>query len=67
MQVHTDEERVSTTFADKDMRTTFDPDRVVIEKRDGTPIESRNESERSFEDQPPGAPWDDIHVVTLSP
>jgi hypothetical protein len=49
------------------MRTTFEPDRVVIEKRDGTPIESRNESERSFEDQPPGAPWDDIHVVTLSP
>jgi hypothetical protein len=67
MQVHTDEERVSTTFADKDMHTTFEPDRVVIEKRDGTPIESRNESERSFEDQPPGAPWDDIHVVTLSP
>jgi hypothetical protein len=27
----------------------------------------RNESERSFENQPPGAPWDDVHVVTLSP
>jgi hypothetical protein len=33
MQVHTDAERVSTTFADKDMRTTFEPDRVVIEKK----------------------------------
>jgi hypothetical protein len=55
------------TFADKDMRTTFEPGRVVIEKRDGTSIESRNESERSFENQPPGVPWDDVRVVTLSP
>ena len=66
MQVHTDEERVSTTFADKDMRTTFEPDRVVIEKKDGTPIESRSDPERSFEDQPPGAPWDDVQVAYFS-
>jgi hypothetical protein len=31
MQVHTDEERAAATFADKDMRTIFEPDRVVIE------------------------------------
>jgi hypothetical protein len=67
MQVHTDEERVSMTFADKDTRATFEPDSVAIEKRDGTSIESRSESERSFENQPPGAPWDDAHMVTLSP
>jgi hypothetical protein len=66
MQVHTDEERVAATFADKDMRTTFEPDRVVIEKKDGTPIESRSDPERSFKDQPPGAPWDDVHVAYFS-
>jgi hypothetical protein len=37
MQVHTDEERVAATFADKDMRTTFEPDRVVIEKKTARP------------------------------
>ena len=35
-------ERVVTTFADKDVRTTFEPDRVLIEKKDGTLIESRS-------------------------
>jgi hypothetical protein len=66
MQVHTDEERVAATFADKDMRTTFEPDRVVIEKKDGTPIESRSDPERSFKDQQPGAPWDDVQVAYFS-
>ena len=66
MQVHTDEERVSTTFADKDMHTTFEPDRVLIEKKDGTCIETRDEPERSFKNQPPGAPWDDVQVAYFS-
>jgi hypothetical protein len=66
MRVHTDEERVSTTFVDKDMRTIFEPDRVVIEKKDGTLIESRDDPEQSFTDQLPGAPWDDVHVAYFS-
>ena len=66
MRVHTDEERVSTTFVDKDVRTIFEPGRVVIEKKDGTHIETRDDPERSFADQPPGAPWDDVHVAYFS-
>jgi hypothetical protein len=66
MRVHTGEERVSTTFGDKDMHTVFEPDRVLIEKKDGTFIEARDEPERSFENQPPGAPWDDVHVAYFS-
>ncbi len=66
MQVHTNEERVTTTFADKDMRSTFEPARVVIEKKDGTLIESRDDPERSFEGQQLDTPWDDVHVAYFS-
>ena len=66
MEVHTDEERVATTFGDKDMRSIFEPARVVIEKKDGTLIESRDEPERSFEGQQLDTPWDDVHVAYFS-
>jgi hypothetical protein len=66
MRVDTDQERVVTTFADKDVRTTFDPDGVLIERKDGTLIENRDKPERSFADQPPDAPWDDVQVAYFS-
>jgi hypothetical protein len=66
MRVDADQERVVTTFADKDVRTTFAPDRVLIEKKDGTLIENRDEPERSFTDQPAEAPWDDVQVAYFS-
>jgi hypothetical protein len=66
MRVEVGQERVVTTFADKDVRTTFGPDRVLIEKKDGTLIETRDEPERSFTDQPPDAPWDDVQVAYFS-
>jgi hypothetical protein len=66
MRVEADRERVVTTFADKDVRTTFEPDRVLIEKKDGTLIEKRDEPERSFTDQSPDAPWDDVQVAYFS-
>jgi len=66
MRVEVDQERVVTTFADKDVRSTFEPDRVLIEKRDGTLIEKRDEPERSFTDQSPDAPWDDVQVAYFS-
>ena len=66
MEVHTDEERVATTFGDKDMRSIFEPDRVVIEKKDGTLIESRDDPERSFTGQQLDTPWDDVHVAYFS-
>jgi len=49
MRVHTDEERVTTAFADKDMRTTFGPDRVVPGHRQG-----RKSSQEHAALRPPG-------------
>jgi hypothetical protein len=66
MRVEAGRERVVTTFADKDVRTTFEPDRVLIEQKDGTLIENRDNPERSFTDQPAEAPWDDVQVAYFS-
>jgi hypothetical protein len=66
MEVHTDVERVSTAFGDKDMRSIFEPARVVIAKKDGTLIESRDDPERSFAGQQLDTPWDDVHVAYFS-
>jgi hypothetical protein len=66
MRVDTEAERVVTTFADKDARTTFEPDRIVIAKKDGTLIEGRDEPERSFAEQAPDAAWDDVQVAYFS-
>jgi hypothetical protein len=56
MRAEVGQERVVTTFADKDVRTTFGPDRVLIEKKDGTLIETRDEPERSFTTSRPTRP-----------
>jgi hypothetical protein len=66
MQVRTDQERVTTTFADQDMRSTFEPARVEIHRKDGTLAESRDDPERSFEGQQLDTPWDDVHVAYFS-
>ncbi len=63
MTVDTKVERLVTDFPGQDKRTIFEPDRVVIEKVDGTLIESRNNPEESFNGQLRDTPWDDIHVA----
>ena len=59
-------ERVTMTFVDQDKRSTFEPDRVVIEKTDGTLIEARDNPEASFDGQQLDTPWDDVHVAYFS-
>jgi hypothetical protein len=44
----------------------FEPDRVVIEKNDGTLIEARNNPEGSFDGQKLDTPWNDVHVAYFS-
>lgn len=44
-------------------RSIFEPDRIVIEKRDGTVIDARDGPEKSFEGQQRETPWDDIDVL----
>jgi hypothetical protein len=66
MVADTGRERVTTTFADDDHRTLFEPDRVVIENPDGSVAETREEPEESFLGQTEASPWDAVHVAYFS-
>jgi hypothetical protein len=63
MTVDTTKERLVTDFPGQDKRFIFEPNRLVMEKRDGTPIETRDNPEKSFEGQLRKTPWDDLHVA----
>jgi len=59
-------ERVVTEFPGQDKRSIFEPNRIVMEKLDGTVIEARDDPEKSFAGQQRETPWDDIHVAFFS-
>jgi len=59
----TRDERVTVDFPGQDKRAVFEPGRVVIERADKTPIEVRDDPEKSFEGQERETPWDDIDVA----
>jgi NADH:flavin oxidoreductase / NADH oxidase family len=63
MTVDTKAERLLTDFPGQDKRSIFEPKCIVIEKVDGTLIESRDNPEESFKGQQRETPWDDIHVA----
>ena len=63
MTVDTKVERLVTDFPGQDKRSIFEPRRIVMEKVDGTLIESRDNPEESFKGQQRETPWDDIHVA----
>ena len=64
--VDTRAERLVMDFVGQDKRSIFEPDRVVIERADGSPVEARNDPERSFDGHEFETPWDDIHVAYFS-
>jgi hypothetical protein len=63
MTVDTRKERMPTNFPGQDKRFLFTPERLVMEKRDGTLIQARDTPEKSFEGQTRETPWDDLHVA----
>jgi len=63
LQVDTTRQRVAIEFAGQDKRAVFEPNRVVLQRRDGTLIEARDEPERSFDGHQFLTPWDDIHLA----
>lgn len=63
MTIDTKAERLVTEFPGQDKRSIFEPDRIVMERADGTPLEARDSPEKSFEWQQRETPWDDIHVA----
>ena len=66
LTVDTKKERVVMDFPGRDKRTVFEPFRVVIEKDDDSPVEERENPEKSFEGHQRDTPWDDIHVAYFS-
>jgi hypothetical protein len=56
-------ERLTVDFPGQDKRAKFQPNRIVIERTDGTLIEARDNPEKSFEGQQRFTPWDDIDVA----
>ena len=63
MAVDTTKERLITDFPGQDKRFLFEPNRLVMEKRDGTLIQERDDPEKSFEGQLRETPWDYLHVA----
>ena len=66
MAVDTRRERVTTSFVGQDRTTSFEPHRVVVQRSDGTILESSDDPEKSFEGQTTDSPWDAIHVAYFS-
>ena len=62
-EVDTTRERLTIDIAGQDKRSVFEPRRVVIQRRDGTLIDARDDPERSFDGHQLQTPWDDIHLT----
>jgi hypothetical protein len=61
MRVSTGEQKVTTTYHDRDLRATFTPSLVTLESAEGI---SRHEDPASaFDDD---GPWNDVHVTYFS-
>jgi hypothetical protein len=56
-------ERVTVDFPGQNKRAIFEPNRIVIETTDGTPIEARDNPQESFQGQQRETPWNDVHVI----
>jgi hypothetical protein len=62
-EVDTARERLTMDFAGHDKRSVFEPRRVVLQRRDGTLIDVREDPEKSFDGHQLQTPWDDIHLA----
>jgi hypothetical protein len=56
-------QRLTVDFPGQDKRAIFEPQRIVIQHMDGTPITDRDKPEQSFVGQQRETPWADIHVI----
>lgn len=65
-EIETKRERVTMDFPGQDKRSVFEPNSVVMQKRDGTVVEKREDPEASFNGQERFTPWDEVHVAFFS-
>jgi hypothetical protein len=61
--VETTQQRLITDFPGQDKRFVFEPDRVVLERKNGTLIQARANPKASFVGQLRETPWDELHVA----
>ena len=63
MTTSTTREHMLTEFPGQDKRFVFEPERIVMGRKDGTIIQARDHPEASFAGQVQDTPWDDLHVA----
>lgn len=63
LTVGTKRQLLAVDFVGQDKRLVFEPLRVVIERRDGTIIDARDQPESSFDGHQLQTPWDDLHIA----
>src|SRR6202040_1367704 len=66
MTCATKTERLVMDFPGQDKRSIFEPERIVMERVDGSVLEARDDPKRSFEGHQRETPWNDIHVAYFS-
>jgi len=66
LNVETKREHVTMDFPSQDKRSVFEPNRVEMQRRDGTVVATRDDPEASFKGQERFTPWDDLHVAYFS-
>ena len=62
-EVDTTRQRLTMDFVGQDRRSTFEPDRVVLRRSDGTVVAARDDPQRSFDGHQFPTPWDDLHLA----
>jgi hypothetical protein len=60
---NTKTQKVVTDFPGQDKRFIFETSKVVMERVDGTPIQTRYAPEKHFAGHKRETPWDDLHVA----
>jgi hypothetical protein len=65
-EADTKRQLLTMDYVGQDKQSVFEPSRVVIQRRDGTLIDARDEPERSFDGHQLETPWDDIHLTYFS-
>jgi hypothetical protein len=62
-EADTKRQLLTMDYVGLDKQSVFEPHRVVIQRRDGTVIDARDEPERSFDGHQLETPWDDLHLT----
>ncbi|HEY3560192.1 MAG TPA: hypothetical protein VGL05_22145 [Kribbella sp.] len=63
VEVDTTRELVTIDVIGQDKRSVFEPDRIVLQRKDGTVTDVRDDPESSFDGHGFETPWDDGHLA----